>query len=59
MCAFSQNGRAVCGMRWIGQFSLLHPTIPRAVDDLHLLRERGGSGGVAWPGVMTSHARMM
>ena len=38
---------------------MLYPTIPRAVDDLHLLRERGGSGGVAWPGVMASHARVV
>ena len=46
-------------MRGVGQLGLLYPTIPRAVDDLHLLRERGGSGGVAWPGGMASHARVM
>ena len=31
---------------------------PRAVDDLHLLRERGDSGSVAWSGTMASHARV-
>ena len=36
----------------------LYPTTPRAVDDLHLLRERGGGSSVTWPGAMASHARV-